>query len=135
MFTGVGFLAPRLVAEAFVQGEERRAITLADFRGSWVVISFGVTHLDVLELAELEDSFAADGAVVLAAMPDEWDEIAAHYADEPIRFPILAGVWDSRRITAIIDPQGVIRHVGLRRTARQTLTSLEALLLGIARAA
>jgi hypothetical protein len=44
-----------------------------------------------------------------------------------VRFPILCEVEEQRRITIVVDPGGVIRHVGLRRTARETLTALEEL--------
>jgi peroxiredoxin len=101
-----------------------------------VVLALGARTLDVLDLAAHEEAFAADGAVVLAATPDDWHEVAARYADEPVRFPILAGVDEPRRITAIVDPGGVVRHVGLRRSARETLAALEGLLVpGIAAAA
>jgi alkyl hydroperoxide reductase subunit AhpC len=126
MITSPGAAAPELAAEAFVRGEPRRTLALSDFRGAWVVVAFGVRHADVLELARLEESFAADGAVVLAATTDDWYEAEARYGSEQtVRFPILAGVDESRRITAIVDPGGVVRHVGLRRTARETLAALE----------
>ncbi|HEV8460052.1 MAG TPA: hypothetical protein VGQ38_05025 [Gaiellaceae bacterium] len=128
MFTGVGHAAPHLVADAFVRGEKRRTVALHEFRGSWVVLALGVRHLDVLELSELENAFAADGAIVIAATTDDWYETASRYADGPVRFPILAGVAVSRRLTAIIDPCGVVRHVGLRRRAHETLASLEEIL-------
>jgi alkyl hydroperoxide reductase subunit AhpC len=128
MFTGVGHAAPHLVADAFVRGERRRTVSLEEFRGSWVVLALGVRHLDVLELSELENAFAADGAIVIAATTDDWYETAARYADGQVRFPILADVAVSRRLTAIIDPRGVVRHVGLRRRAHETLASLEELL-------
>jgi alkyl hydroperoxide reductase subunit AhpC len=135
MFTGVGSAAPHLVADAFVRGEKRRTIALHEFRGSWVVLAFGVRHLDVLELSELEDAFAADGAIVIAATTDDWHETASRYADGPVRFPILADVAVSRRLTAIIDPGGVVRHVGLRRRAHETLAALETLVIPQAQAA
>jgi peroxiredoxin len=135
MITPTGTAAPLLAAEAFVRGEKRRRVSLADFRGSWVVVAFGTRALDVLELAAYEEAFAADGAVVLATTPDDWHEVASRYADEPVRFPILTAVEESRRITAIVDPGGVVRHVGLRRTARETLAALEEQLLPAAVAA
>jgi peroxiredoxin len=119
--------APNLVADAFVRGERRRSISLSEFRGTWTVVVFGARRIDVLELAALEEGFAADGAVVLAATPDDWHEVADRYAEQPVRFPILAAVEEPRRITVIVDPLGVVRHVGLRRTARETLAALEAL--------
>jgi alkyl hydroperoxide reductase subunit AhpC len=135
MFTGVGFPAPHLAGDAFVRGAGRHSVVLSGYRGSWVVLSLGVRHLDVLELAELEEAFAADGAVLVAATSDDWAEVSSRYADEPVRFPILTGVSDSRRITAIVDPNGIIRHLSLCRTARETLASLEALLIPRAQAA
>ena|SRR5579885_219240 len=135
MITPTGTAAPVLEADAFVRGEKRRRLSLAEFRGTWVVLALGVRPGDVLELAALEEAFAADGAVVLAATPDDWHEVASRYADEPVRFPILASVQESRRLTAIVDPGGVVRHIGLRRTARETLAALEGLLLPFALAA
>ena len=126
MITAIGTAAPRITGDAFVRGDKRRTISLDDYRGTWVVLAFGVRHADVLELAALEEAFAADGAVVIAATPDDWHEVAHRYGDEQsVRFPILAGVDERRRITAIVDPGGVVRHVGLRRSARETLAQLE----------
>jgi peroxiredoxin len=133
MFTSTGTGAPALAADAFVRGEQRRALALDDFHGTWVVLAFGVRHVDVLELAELEETFAADGAVVLAATPADWHDTEDRYSDEEsVRFPILTEVDEHRRITAVVDPDGVVRHVGLRRSARETLTALEAQLFSFA---
>ena len=129
MTTSIRTAAPPLEADAFVRGEGRRRISLGEYRGTWVVVALGTRRLDVLELASLEESFAAAGAVVLAATGDDWQEVASSYADEPVRFPILASVEESRRVTLIVDPGGVVRHVGLRRTARETLAALEDLLV------
>jgi hypothetical protein len=120
--------APALIADAFVRGERRRHVSLAEFRGSWTVVALAARRRDVLELAALEEAFAADGAVVLAATPDDWHEVAHRYADEPVRFPILAGVAEERRLTLIVDPLGVVRHVGVRWSARDMLAVLEELL-------
>ncbi len=135
MITPTGTAAPFLEADAFVRGEKRRRIALSEFRGTWVVLALGARSTDVLELAGLEEAFAADGAVILAATADDWHEVAARYAGEPVRFPILTSVDEARRITAIVDPGGVVRHVGIRRTARETLGALERLLLPVALAA
>src|SRR5581483_956888 len=128
MLISIGNVAPHLAGEAFIRGEERRTVSLADYRGTWAVVAFGVRRFDTLELAQPEETFAADGAVVLAATPDDWHETAHRYASEPVRIPLLTGVDETRRITMIVDPGGVVRHVGLRRTARETLASLEGLL-------
>jgi len=129
MFTELDTAAPSLEADAFVRGERPRRLSLSAFRGSWIVLTLGARRADVLELSKLEEAFAADGAVVLAATPDDRHEVETRYEDEPVRFPILAGVEERRRLTMIVDPGGVIRHVGLHRTARETLARLETLLL------
>jgi alkyl hydroperoxide reductase subunit AhpC len=126
MITAIGTAAPRISGDAFVRGERCRTISLDDYRGTWVVLAFGVRRADVLELAALEEAFAADGAVVIAASPDDWYAVAERYGDEEtVRFPILANVAERRRITAVVDPGGVVRHLGLRRSARETLARLE----------
>jgi peroxiredoxin len=133
MITPIGTAAPALAADAFVRGEQRRTLELAGFRGTWVVLAFGARHADVLELAELEEAFAANGAVVLAATTDDWHEVEQRYGPEQtVRFPILTEVEEHRRLTAIVDPGGVVRHVGLRRTARETLAAFESQLLPLA---
>ena len=129
MITPIRTAARTLAADAFVRGEGRRRISLESYRGTWVVVALGARPLEVLELAALEESFATDGAVVLAATPDDWHEVAARYGDEPVRFPILSSVDETRRVTLIVDPGGVVGHVGLRRTARETLEALEDLLV------
>ena len=131
-----GTAAPVLAGDAFVRGEKRRRIDLTELRGTWVVLAFGARRIEVLDLAELEEAFAADGAVVVVATADDWHEVAARYSDEgSVRFPILTEIEETRRITMIVDPGGVVRHVGLRRSARETLASLEAMLLPLTRAA
>jgi alkyl hydroperoxide reductase subunit AhpC len=133
MITSIGTAAPALAADAFVRGEKRRTLELAEFRGTWVVVAFGVGQVDVLELAELEEAFAADGAVVLAATAADWHEVEHRYGPEQtVRFPILTEVEEHRRLTAIVDPGGVVRHVGLRRSAREALAVLEAQLFPLA---
>ncbi|HEX4677924.1 MAG TPA: hypothetical protein VH210_01790 [Gaiellaceae bacterium] len=133
MITPIGTAAPALIADAFVRGETRRTLELAEYRGTWVVLAFGVRHADVLELAELEESFAANGAIILAATADDWHEVEHRYGPEQtVRFPILTEVEEHRRLTGIVDPGGVVRHVGLRRGARETLAAFEAQLLPLA---
>jgi alkyl hydroperoxide reductase subunit AhpC len=127
MLISIGSAAPWLEAEAFVRGEQRRTIALSDYRGGWAVVAFGVRRFDTRQLADLEEAFAADGAVVIAATADDWHDTEIVYRNEALRFPLLTGVAETRRITMIVDPGGVVRHVGLRRTARETLASLERL--------
>ena len=128
MMISIGSAAPRVTADAFLHGESRRRITLDEYRGTWLVVAFGARRFDTRELAELEEAFAADGAVVLVTTPHAWEDAASLYGDEPVRLPVLTGVDEPRRITMIVDQGGVVRHVGLRRTAGETLASLELLL-------
>jgi alkyl hydroperoxide reductase subunit AhpC len=130
--------APFLEADAFVRGEARRRMSVAEFRGTWVVFALGARRTDVLELAKLEEAFAATGAVILAATPDDWHGVEHSYAGERVRFPILAGVGETRRVTVVIDPGGVVRYVGLRQSARELLATVEELAfspVGLSRAA
>jgi hypothetical protein len=127
MMISIGSAAPRLQADAFVRGEPRQRISLDEYLGTWLVVAFGARRFDTRELAELEEAFAADGAVVMVTTPHDWHDAASLYGDEPVRFPVLTGVDEHRRITMIVDQRGVVRHVGLRRTARETLASLELL--------
>jgi hypothetical protein len=120
--------APELAADAFVRGEGRRRISLAEFRDTWVVVALGAHRSDVLELAAYEEAFAADGAVVLAATPEDWHDVERSYSDEPVRFPILCGVDETRHVTLVIDPDGLVRYAGVRQTARELLGTLESVL-------
>src|SRR4051794_31477825 len=105
MITSTGAAAPALKADAYVRGEPRRKLDLAEFRGAWVVLVFAARVSDVLELAWLEEAFAAGGAVVLAATTDDWHDTAERLgAEATVRFPVLTGVSEHRRLTAIIDP-------------------------------
>jgi hypothetical protein len=122
---GVETAAPVLEADAFVRGEPRRRMSVAEFRGTWLIVALGARRADVLELAGLEEAFAASGAVLLAATPDDWYGVEYTYAEEPVRFPILTDVDEPRRVTLVVDPGGVVRHVGLRRSARETLAAFE----------
>jgi hypothetical protein len=122
--------APQVVGDAFVRGERRRMIALTEFRGSWVVVAFAARRADVLELVKLEETFAANGAVIVATTPEDWHSTAFNFGGTPVRFPILTGVTEDRRMTLIVDPGGVLRLVGLHRSGRETLAQLEALILG-----
>ena len=116
---------PTLAADAYVRGERRRCIGIDEFRGSWVVVALGSRTADLRELAALDDAFNADGAVVVATTPHDYEDVAGRLETEAVRFPVFTDVEESRRVTLILDPQGIIRHVGLRRSARETLAALE----------
>jgi alkyl hydroperoxide reductase subunit AhpC len=129
--TVIGFAAPRLAADAYVRGESTppRCLDLEDYRGTWTVVAYGARATDLRELAALEDAFEADGAVVLATTSADHADVRDLVEGDPalagVRFPILTMVAETRRITLVVDPGGVVRWVGLNRTARETLTALE----------
>jgi hypothetical protein len=115
-----------LAADAYVRGERRRCIDLDEYRGSWVVVALGARTRDIRELAPLEPAFEGAGAVVVAATPDDYHVVESALArDWYVRTPVFTDVEESRRITIILDPSGIVRHIGLRRTARETLEALE----------
>jgi hypothetical protein len=117
---------PALAADAYVRGERRRCIDIAEFRGSWLVVALGARVRDIRDLAPLEPAFEGAGAIVVAATSADYQDVEAQHADDwYIRFPVLTDVDETRRITLIVDPSGVVRHVGLHRTARDTLSALE----------
>jgi peroxiredoxin len=109
MVLAIGSEAPALAADAHLRGERRRRLAVADLRGSWVV---------------------------LGATPDDWHDVAERYgAEKSVRFPILTEVGEGRRLTVLVDPDGYVCHVGLRRSARETLVTLEREHFSLARAA
>jgi peroxiredoxin len=119
-----------LAADAYVRGEQRRCVDLDEFRGSWVVVALGARTRDIRELAPLEPAFEGAGAVVVAATSDDYHDVEAALAhDWYVRTPVFTDVEESRRITLILDPSGIVRHVGLRRTARETLAALETMVV------
>ena len=94
------------------------------------MVALAARRADVLELAELEEAFGADGAVVVAATVRRLVRHGLHYASTAVRFPILTSVDETRRVTLFVDPGGVLRHIGLHRSGRETLALLEAFILG-----
>ena len=101
-----GTAAPTLAADAFVRGQKRFSLALSEYRDTWAVVAYAPRHADVLELAQLEEAFGADGAIVLATTLHDWHDTADRYGDEPVRFPLFTEVAEQRRITIIVDPGG-----------------------------
>ena len=124
----IGHPAEPLAADAYVRGERRRCIELDEFRGSWAVVAIAARTIDLFDLATYEDAFAGVGAVVLATTPDDYHDVEARLAHRPsVRFPVLTDVDEPRRMTLVVDPTGLVRWAGLRRSAREALAALEAL--------
>jgi hypothetical protein len=80
--------------------------------------------------------FTAIGSEAPSATPDDRHDVPERYgAGESVRFPILTEVDEGRRVTVLVDPDGYVCRVGLRRSARETPATLERELSSLARAA
>jgi peroxiredoxin (alkyl hydroperoxide reductase subunit C) len=160
MTVRVGTPAPVVPVPAYVPGEvEPRVLSLALYRGEWVVLVFYprdftfVCPTELRALAELDDDFTAAGAQVVAASTDSYWSHRAWFGSEPalqgVSYPVLAdtahalgdayGVLDADgaalRATFVIDPAGVIRHASVSdqavgRSPAETLRVLHALQTG-----
>jgi peroxiredoxin (alkyl hydroperoxide reductase subunit C) len=152
--------APDVPVGVYVRGDpDAKRLTLADYRGRWVVLAFyprdftPVCRTELQRLAELEPAFEDEQAAVLAASTDSvhshraWIEGDPHLAG--VRYPVLAdtshklarafGVLTAGgaalHATFILDPTGVVRHLlvndaGVGRSVEETLRTLQALRTG-----
>lgn len=144
--------------KAYQAGKDFHPVSLADYKGKWLVFFFyprDFTFICPTELkgfAAMEEEFRAQKAEILAASTDsEWSHKAWFERDLPqVKFPILADttlqvsrdyqVWndqsgEAERGLFIIDPEGIVRYVVLSagsvgRNAKETLRVLEALQTG-----
>jgi peroxiredoxin (alkyl hydroperoxide reductase subunit C) len=150
--------APDFVADAYVNGEIKKAVKLSDFRGKYVVLVFyplDFTFVCPTELRALANDYASfqkEGAEVVGVSVDSvYSHLAWFQRDLPeVKFPVLAditkkiakdyGVLDedkgvALRGTFIIDPEGVVQYqvvsgLGLGRNTGETLRALQALKTG-----
>jgi peroxiredoxin 2/4 len=160
MSIAVGSLAPDLPVEAYMPGvPEPAAISLSDYRGSWVVLFFYprdftfVCPTELVAFAELAHEFAAEDAAVIAASTDSYWSHRAWFESDPmlgrIAFPVIADTTHAMsdafgvlvddgsalRGTFVIDPEGTIRastvvDQSVGRNADETLRTLQALRTG-----
>src|SRR5919202_1626457 len=79
-------LTPEMVLEAYVRGADGpRPLSLADYRGQWVVLFFYprdftfVCPTEIQGLARLHPDFASEGAVVIGASTDSYYAHRAWY--------------------------------------------------------
>ncbi|HKP17790.1 MAG TPA: peroxiredoxin [Gaiellaceae bacterium] len=156
----IGKQVPGTPLEAYVPSErEAQQVSLADYRGSWVVLFFyprDFTFICPTELEAfggLEESFAREDAVVVAASTDSYWSHKAWFETHPalanVRYPVLAdtahtlsdafGVLledgSALRGTFVIDPEGVVRSVSVvdqsvGRSPEETLRIVQALRTG-----
>lgn len=156
----VGKQAPEFEVDAYIRGKsEPQKVSLADYRGQWVVLFFYprdftfVCPTEIQEFAELHQEFLNEKAVVLGASTDSYHSHKAWFeTDERLKdvtYPVLADTshavaraygilledGTALRGTFIIDPEGVLRHVQVNdldvgRNTHETLRLLKALRTG-----
>ena len=153
----VGEKAPDFTAAAYVHGEQE-TVSLADYRGKWVVLFFYpmdftfVCPTEIREFAKHEHDIKDLDGVVIGASTDSFFTHKAWYErDLPeVRFPVLAdtthkisrlfGVLKedegiAYRGTFIVDPDGIVRYVvvsdlSVGRSVSETVRVLKALQSG-----
>ena len=160
MSTLIGYSAPHLLVDAYVRGmDEPQRMTLANYRGRWVVLFFYprdftfVCPTEIEAFAHLHSRFTHEDAVVLAASTDSYYCHKAWYESDPrlasVHHPVIAdtalqlaaslGVLrddgTAMRATFIIDPDGIVRHLlivdlDVGRNPEETLRTLQALRTG-----
>jgi len=158
----VGTPAPSFALDAMVsseQGKEFKKVSLAEYRGKWVVLFFYpmdftfVCPTEIKGFNEALDRFSALNAVVLGASTDsKYSHLAwAQRGDlGKVKFPLLSdlkketatsyGCLDEKegvalRALYIIDPEGVLQYqvvhnLDVGRSVDETLRVLEALQTG-----
>jgi alkyl hydroperoxide reductase subunit AhpC len=160
MSVQIGAPAPDIQAEAYVPGESApRRLTLAEYRGSWVVLFFYprdftfVCPTELHAFAELDPDFRAEDAVVVAASTDSYWSHKAWFESHPalagVEYPVVADTTQrlsdaygvlledgsALRGTFVIDPEGVVRYASVvdqnvGRSPDEVLRVLQALRTG-----
>lgn len=151
----IGEVVPNFEADAFY-GEDTKRISLADYKGKWVVMVFYpadftfICPTELEELADMYDEFIAEGAEVMSVSTDTVFVHKAWHDNSPaikkVRFPMLADptrnlcmqfgtlIKDeglSLRGSFIIDPDGILKAYEMHdnsigRSARELLRKLRA---------
>jgi alkyl hydroperoxide reductase subunit AhpC len=150
--------APNFEGVAAYQNGEFKNISLADYKGKWLVFFFYpedftfVCPTEIRSFAQKEQAFKDLGAEVLAASTDsKWSHKAWFERDlQEVKYPSLADtnhsvsrdydVLEESNGTAnrglfIIDPEGIVRYIlisggSVGRSVDETLRVLEALQTG-----
>jgi peroxiredoxin (alkyl hydroperoxide reductase subunit C) len=131
--------APEFKAEAVVGSGDFKTISLADFKGKFVVLFFYpedftfVCPTEILEFSKRADEFDREGAQILGASCDSRWSHRAWIQDGlgELRFPLLADFNKTiardygalledkgipTRATFIIDPDGVLQYASYNNT-------------------
>lgn len=153
----VGQPAPQFSAKAVV-GKDFKKVSLADYKGKWVVLFFYpldftfVCPTEIQEFSRRADDFTKAGAQILGASIDSEHTHLAWINNGlgELKFPLVADltkqigraydVLDEEsghtfRGTFIIDPEGKVQYAlkhanGIGRSVDETLRSLQALQTG-----
>jgi alkyl hydroperoxide reductase subunit AhpC len=156
----VGRPAPDLKVLCWLRGAPGpKRLSLAQFRGSWLVLFFyarDFTYIcptEIAGFAGLQDEFAAAGAAIVGASTDSYFSHETWFGQDErlreVRFPVIADTshqlsdsfgmlledGSALRGTFIIDPEGIVRHmtvndVEVARNVPETLRVLKALQSG-----
>jgi len=154
----VGQKAPEFTLKAAVGKGEFKDVSLADYRGKWVVLFFYpldftfVCPTEILEFSKREKEFKELNAVVLGCSVDSEHSHKAWINGSlgPLTYPLLSDLkrevtrrygaliedaGHSTRATFIIDPEGVMQYAlyhntNVGRSVGETLRVLDALQTG-----
>lgn len=153
----IGEKAPEFSGVVAYQAGEFKKVSLADYRGKWLILFFYprdftfVCPTEIKELSLLEREFERCDCAILACSTDsEWSHKNWFERDlKDVRYPVLADTTQevsraynvlgqdgaSQRGTFLIDPQGVLRWMvvsdnSVGRSVKETLRALRALQTG-----
>jgi lipoyl-dependent peroxiredoxin subunit C len=153
----VGGSVPSVQVPAYVRGRRKAGLTgPGDERGRWVVLAFYPRDFDsgcaseLAGLAELAPAYADEDAAIMAVCGGSWLSHRRWFTHHPqlsaVNYPVLADTGRElaralgalehdgtcRRVTFLIDPDGVVRHATAaagwtQRSALETLAVLRAM--------
>lgn len=160
MTVTVGHQTSETVVDSYVRDAfEPQALSLVQYRGSWLVLVFYprdftfICPTELEALATLESEFAASNAVVVAASTDSFYSHKAWFESDPrllgAAYPVIADTAHALssefgvllpdgaalRATFVIDPDGVVRlasvsDLNVGRNIEETLRVVRALQTG-----
>lgn len=151
--------APQFTLPAYLKGStEPKNISLADYKGKWVVLFFYpldftfVCPTEIREFAKYESEFKKLNAQILSCSIDSFYSHKNWYERDlqQVNFPVLSDITKSvsndygvliaekgiaLRGTFIIDPEQILRYqvvsdLGIGRSVQETLRVLQALQTG-----
>lgn len=153
----IGHAAPDFSMKGVVKGGEFKEISLADYKGKWVVLFFYpldftfICPTEILEFSRRHNEFEAVNAQVLGVSIDsEWSHKAWLKELGDLNYPLLSDLTKAAsrnydvlleeegialRGTFIIDPQGKVQYelrhgLSVGRSISETLRVLDAIQSG-----